>query len=169
MITSIYYSSRFKKQLDLLLKADKKGVLAAKQAEAIIDEVRHNGGEIPLTVSLKRTKHGERRAQNCEKYDLGGGYRLITLLDGACLYIAFVGSHDECDLWFKQQRAMDFSKRSAHAEIVSPKERGAENSQEEAPLLKSNSEEDMYESELLNRVDDAILRHVFSGFYQERV
>jgi len=149
------------------LKSDKKGILAAKQARAIIDEVRHNGGDIPLTVSLKRTKHGERRANNCEKYDLGGGYRLITLRDGTYLYVAFVGSHDECDLWFKLQRDMDFSKGSAHVEIVPPKEKGAENSQEETPLLQTNLEEDMYESELLNRVDDAILRHVFSGFYQE--
>ena len=149
------------------MKSDKKGILAAKQAEAIIDKVRHNGGDIPLTVSLKRTKHGERRVHNCEKYDLGGGYRLITLRDGACLYIAFVGSHDECDLWFRLQRDMDFSKGAAHVEIVPPRERGAENSQEEAPLSQTNSEEDMYERELLNRVDDATLCSVFSGFYRE--
>lgn len=149
------------------MKSDKKGILAAKKAEAIIDEVRHNGGDIPLKVVLKRTKHGERRIQNCEKYDLGGGYRLITLLDGTCLYIAFVGIHDEVDLWFKKQRDMDFSRGLTHAEMVPPKERGAENSQEEAPLPKTNPEEDMYESELLNRVDDATLRSVFSGFYRE--
>lgn len=149
------------------MKSDKKGVLAAKQAKAIIDEMRHNGGDIPLTVSLKRTKHGERRAHNCEKYDLGGGYRLITLRDGACLYVAFVGSHDECDLWFKLQRDMGFPKGSAHVEIVPPKERGVEVSQEETLLSQANPEEDMYESELLKRVDDATLRRVFSGFCQE--
>ena len=168
MITSIYYSSRFKKQLHSLLKSDKKGILAVQRAEAIIDEVRHNGGDIPLTVILKRTKHGERRAQNCEKYDLGGGYRLITLRDGTCLYIAFVGTHDECDLWFKKQRDINLNGSSGLVEIVPPKEKEAESRQEEAPFPKTNPEEDMYESELLNRVDDATLRSVFSGFYQAR-
>lgn len=151
------------------MKADKKGILAAQQAEAIIDEVRHNGGDIPLTVSLKRTKHGERRAQNCEKYDLGGGYRLITLLDGACLYIAFVGTHDEVDLWFKKQRGIGLNSSLGLVEIVPPKDRETENRQEEAAFSKINPEEDMYERELLNRVDDATLRHVFSGFYQGHI
>lgn len=167
MITSIYCSSRFKKQLDLLLKSDKKGILAAQRAEAIVDEVRHNGGGIPLAVSLKRTKHGEKRAHNCEKYDLGGGYRLITLRDGTCLYVAFVGTHDECDLWFKQQRDMDFSRGSTHAEIVSRREDAPAKEERAFAVSPSKSEEDVYERELLSRVDDATLRSVFSGFYRQ--
>ncbi len=147
------------------MKSDKKGTMAAQQAESILEQVRQTGGEIPLAVSMKRTKHGERRAQNCEKYDLGGGYRLITLRDGACLYVAFVGTHDECDLWFKQ-RAVDFSRTSYFAEIISPRE-DAPAVEDDASVESLQSEEDVYERELLRQVDDATLNIVFSGFYHE--
>ena len=84
------------------------------------------------------------------------------------MYIAFVGTHDECDLWFKKQRDINLNGSSDLVEIIPPKERGAEIRQEEAPFAKTNPDEEVYESELLGRVDDATLRKVFSGFYQAR-
>ena len=163
MITAIYYSSRFKKQLDLLLKADKVGMQAAQKAEDIIDEVRRNGGHIPQAVNLKRTKHGERRVQNCNKYDLGAGYRLITLRDGPCLYVAFVGTHDECDLWFKKQRDNIPRSPSLLVEVLPNTNQEMESSKEKSPFPPIQYSEDEYESELLSRIDDATLRAVFSG------
>ena len=48
------------------------------------------------------TKYGEKRIKNCRKYDLGCGYRLITLQRGETVFIPFLGSHDECQRWLEK-------------------------------------------------------------------
>jgi mRNA-degrading endonuclease RelE of RelBE toxin-antitoxin system len=81
MLQYIHFSQRFIKQLHSLEKSDRKGILAAGQAGMIIAHFRDCGGETEET-RIKRTRHGESRLKNCRKYDLGGGYRLITLREG---------------------------------------------------------------------------------------
>lgn len=81
MLQSIHFSQRFIKQLQALGKSDRKGILAAGQTELIIAHFRNYGVETG-EIRSKRTRHGESRLKNCRKYDLGGGYRLITLQEG---------------------------------------------------------------------------------------
>lgn len=150
--------------MQLLRKSDQKGVMAAKQTDLILKTMRDNGGNIPLSVSLKRTKNGERRITKCEKYDLGSGYRLITLRDGASLYVTFIGTHDECDLWFKKRRALDHKDASiSYVESISSQEASAS----EPDIISSDESEDGYEKELFSRIDHETLKTVFSGLYQE--
>lgn len=56
-------------------------------------------GESRPFRDLKLTKHGESRIRGCRKYDLGDGYRLITVIDGIYCLFCFVGKHDDCDKW----------------------------------------------------------------------
>jgi len=52
--------------------------------------------------SLPRTKHGETRIPDLEKYDLPDAYRLVVqLVDGVAKTRAFlfVGSHADADRW----------------------------------------------------------------------
>jgi len=54
-----------------------------------------------MEVPGSYTKYGEKRIKNCRKYDLGCGYRLITLQRGAKVFIPFLGTHDECQRWLQ--------------------------------------------------------------------
>ena len=166
MFTSIHYSSRFKKQLQSLSKADKKAVLAARKAEEILEQLRKNGGKIPVAVHLKRTKNGEHRAAKCEKYDLGAGYRLITFREDPSLFVAFIGSHDECDLWFKTQKEIYTQNTSGDIENISAGCKPEDvNGGEISGVV---AEEDIYEQQLLRKIDDTILGTIFKGLYQTR-
>lgn len=73
-------------------------------------------------ISLPRTKHGESRLPNVEKYDLSDGFRLVVqLIDGIkkTRVFLFVGDHDESQRWLdvhknyqwvqgRNDRALDF-------------------------------------------------------------
>ncbi len=50
------------------------------------------------------TKNGEARIKGCRKYDLGAGYRLVTLKRGNDLYLLYAGTHDECGRWVENNR-----------------------------------------------------------------
>ncbi|MEO8360468.1 MAG: 3'-5' exonuclease [Vicinamibacteria bacterium] len=57
--------------------------------------------------SIPRTKHGESRIPNVEKYDVTDGYRLVVqLVDGTAKTRAFLfaGSHDDSDRWLDSHR-----------------------------------------------------------------
>ena len=85
----------------LLRRAGKKAAIAEKKAEKIIDKLIK--GSIPEYLSsLTRTR--EYRIENCIKYDLGNGYRLITCKHGDRLFILFVGTHDECHRWLENNK-----------------------------------------------------------------
>ena len=73
-------------------------------------------------ISLPRTKHGESRLPNVEKYDLSDGFRLVVqLIDGVekTRVFLFVGTHDDTQRWLdvhknyrwvqgRNDRALDF-------------------------------------------------------------
>ena len=48
---------------------------------------------------LEVTNHGERRIKSCVKYDLGNGYRLITVQTEKVVAFCFVGDHEESTRW----------------------------------------------------------------------
>jgi superfamily I DNA/RNA helicase len=60
-------------------------------------------GEVKLTP----TRHGESRAK-VDKYDLGGGYRLITKRAAETMMFLFVGTHDKADRWLDRHRNYEF-------------------------------------------------------------
>jgi hypothetical protein len=56
--------------------------------------------------TYKTTKHGETRIKNCVKYELGDGYRLITVQSNRIIWLLFCGSHDECDKWLDKNSGL---------------------------------------------------------------
>ncbi|MEK6289022.1 MAG: 3'-5' exonuclease [Acidobacteriota bacterium] len=101
MAFTVIYTKPFNRCLrDLLSQGHKKIVQAVRAA---CTEAGMNG-EIR---SLPRTKHGETRISNVEKYDLSDGHRLVVqLVDGAAKIRAFLfcGSHDDTDRWLDSHR-----------------------------------------------------------------
>lgn len=58
--------------------------------------------------------------RNCLKFDLGCGYRLITLRKEDCIHITYIGTHDECDRWLvnkKRQQPILWKSRSVTIEV----------------------------------------------------
>jgi len=72
-------------------------------------------GEIRQGLALgernvcQTTDHGESRIKNCIKYDLGNGYRLVTVDFGEVVMLCYAGAHDEVDHWLGANRGQSFT------------------------------------------------------------
>jgi mRNA-degrading endonuclease RelE of RelBE toxin-antitoxin system len=167
MLQNIHFSQRFIKQIQALGKSDRKGILAAGQAEAIITSFRNYGAETEET-RIKLTRHGESRLKNSRKYDLGGGYRLITLREGGQLLFACVGSHDDTDLWLERNRGTTIGAelQLGPCETIRLCDRPGDGGPCQSETVRSESDAiDHYETDLLRRIDEKTLRQIFSSFY----
>ncbi|MFO7911060.1 MAG: hypothetical protein R6V15_02745 [Desulfotignum sp.] len=157
MTKRLYVHPKVEKALDQMKTLDNAPKVAAERAEAIINALK-NGTIMARAGRLSKTK--DARIRKLFKYDLGKGFRLISLKDKSSLYILFVGSHDQCDTWLDTN-----SKGKPHqTEVamfcyeVSQKKQGHKRA---APPSFSDLEED-----LCNRmppVSQKDLREVFSG------
>jgi hypothetical protein len=102
MIERIHLDPKLEKILAVLRKCGRRERLVADRVEAIIAEVKR--GQLPPEEVASFTRNGEGRIRGCRKYDLGAGYRLITLKQGEDLYLLFAGTHDECGRWVENNR-----------------------------------------------------------------
>jgi len=73
----------------------------AQKTTRIIESLRSGAVRHHMDALGSYTKYGEKRLKNCRKYDLGCGYRLITLQRGGKVFITFLGTHDECQRWLE--------------------------------------------------------------------
>lgn len=156
------------KNLKAMRRAGKKGELAATQCESLLDLIRREG-LLADAVYSKRTKNGEYRISNCTKYNLGNGYRLVTIKVGQNLFVPFAGGHDETDLWLEHHRYDEYyADDPAYLDEDSctdyqPKVEETEDVESEELL-----ELDSYEEQLLAKVDTTILKSVFQGLFQKQ-
>ena len=61
---------------------------------------------------MKLTNHGESRIRHCIKYDLGDGYRLVTIQHEKICAFCYVGDHDDTQKWVKSNSGLMLSKDS---------------------------------------------------------
>jgi hypothetical protein len=153
-------------QIEELNRAGKKGRIAAATCLEILEQIRKDGltGEL---LFIKRTKKGEARVDKCVKYDLGNGYRLITILCKDHLFIPFAGTHDKADLWLEHNRLDNIYKKK---ELYMVEKINYEQQQFESVCETSMETSfcDEYEEGLLERIDDDTLRQVFRGLVEQR-
>ena len=155
-MTTLYLSPFAEKQIEELQLSSRKGRLAL-EVYASICEVLQKGEDL----FSKRTKHGENRISGCVKYDLGGGYRLVTIRRKGAVYLVCVGSHDEVDIWLERNRSWEpFSSSKVVAHVVE--------TQHSTHELENEREHDLYEENLLERIDEDILRYVFAGLFTSK-
>jgi superfamily I DNA/RNA helicase len=147
-----------------LLKHGKKGKDATVKVRAAQSEAATEGA----ITSINRTKNGETRLDNVEKYDLGGGYRLVVQLVEENLKtraFLFAGDHDDTQEWLdnhkdykwiknNKDQSLDYvqisEKDPEKTKIVNPEVDSAE-SLRELPLLRHLKITDW---ELLNLTED---------------
>ncbi|MGD9972364.1 MAG: hypothetical protein AB7S77_04830 [Desulfatirhabdiaceae bacterium] len=156
MIRFIHRDPQFEKQLDALRKAGKKGLIAVREAEKIIQRLIH--GRRQFFSLNDATKRGELRMSGCIKYDLGTGYRMVTIRRSDMLHISFVGTHDECDRWLESRKRLKpvfLKNRSAPIPIEIDESDFAGEAIEMDALT--------CEDEPFEPVDEKYLRLIFSG------
>ena len=86
----------------------------ADKVKVIITDISHKF-ENPFE-NLPITNHGENRLDGGIKYDLGGGYRLITQQKKICVLIYF-GDHEDVEKFLRYRRGYDFCYDPKNQEI----------------------------------------------------
>ena len=158
MITTLYLDAKLDKQLQALSRSDKKAAQAAGRAHEIVAKLQ--AGSLLLADAGVTTKRGEQRIKGCIKYDLGSGYRLVTLKQGRELFLLYAGSHDGCHRWLENNRELslaDVRRRSRRLMVDQPRTPAECNAADNKPM--DWKETDHFSQEL----DDRQLRTLFSG------
>ncbi len=106
----IHQTPQFKKKLDSLIKAGGEPAGAAQRACEVIQAIDTDDGE-RIEDFVRLTRFGERRIKKCRKYDLGGGYRLISIQKGSTVILLHIGTHDDADRWLERNRGLELDDR----------------------------------------------------------
>jgi hypothetical protein len=160
----IWLSPKVIERIADLRKAGTTGVLLADKAEEILSRLK--SGE-PWQTDRKiapRTAHGEKRIRKCVKYDLGWGFRLITILRRDCLFICYLGPHDECDRWLADNsriKEVDFGRSALYQVVPQPTREDVSNLEEPFDEL-----DDL--DKRLQELPDQTLRRIFCGLVAAR-
>ncbi|GAB6905795.1 conserved hypothetical protein [Desulfosarcina cetonica] len=160
MIDKIHLDPKLQKCLTTLKKGSARASLAADRVETIIDALK-TGGTLPGQVCAF-TRNGEARIKGCRKFDLGAGYRLVTLKQDNDLYLLFAGTHDECARWIENNR--DHLPLEMIAERSRTVRRSTRHAQATEPAPRRRDAEP--EEDWLPPLDDRDLRIVFSGLVE---
>ena len=157
------------KQYKELQRAGKKAEHAVSSFVRIVDSLRRGEAQDEFLCN-KRTKNGELRLRHCIKYDLGGGYRMVTVRNDQHLFVLFIGTHDETDQWLENHRDDIFSPDDAsfsRESIGQPRSQGPDTVELQDERF-STSNIDTYERELMARLDESLLRAIFQGLYSKQ-
>jgi hypothetical protein len=160
MELTVRISATVSKRLKTLRRGDGNALQAAEHARSIIKQVLE-GVFTPKQIG-RLTKYGEARIPNCVKFDLVRGYRLVAVLGKQEIYFLFVGSHDECDHWIRNNAGLEFpaggsTTGSSRVLVAEDDARPSLDAQEE------ETEADDYDASLLSGLTDRDLRIIFSG------
>jgi mRNA-degrading endonuclease YafQ of YafQ-DinJ toxin-antitoxin module len=154
----IHRKTQFNRLLSNLRKAGGRAALAAERVAQIMESLASRNRLSPSKVQ-KHTRYGEARIEGCRKFDLGGGYRLVYLKKGANLYFTYIGTHDDCDLWIKNNRGLE-PETDTGASWVNAQDKNQEAGCIEVQTTKPAPD---YDDLLMEKIDERILRRVFQG------
>ena len=148
----IYRPKHFGKLLNELERAGGKALLAAVKAREIMEKLARSEDIEELN------SRSEARIDRCGKFDLGAGYRLVYVRKKKGLIFLYIGAHDDCDVWIKNNRRID-PKECKKIEV--------EDSRDRPTILEDEPD---YDEIIMSKLDDKILRRIFRGLcgYQER-
>ncbi len=161
MELNVRISPNVSKRLKALQRGGGKAALAAEHAWAIINQVLE-GISSPKRIG-RLTRYGDARIPNCIKFDLVGGYRLIAVMGKRDIGFVFVGSHDECDHWIKNNAGWEAP--AERIPILSRARRGKDETEPPCQLRgqEEGMEADDHDAELFNDLSDRDLRKIFCG------
>lgn len=107
------------KGLRTLRKKGGRACHVADHVESIIHEVIATGGQKCSRDLGRATRNGEARIKNALKFDLVNGYRLIAVRQEEVFAFLFVGTHDECDRWVRNNTGLNEPTLKRRSEVIS--------------------------------------------------
>ncbi|MFZ5568993.1 MAG: hypothetical protein ACOZF0_01220 [Thermodesulfobacteriota bacterium] len=150
---------KFRKRLEVIRKNGKKAQIAAQKVDEIIERLCHQGVMFDEVGTV--TKYGEQRLKNCVKYDLGNGYRLITVKHNREIFVLYVGTHDECHRWVENNRELRLELVRPRCEVIGV-ERPADPPVGEVEIGdECDAEDDL--TQRIENLSDRELRMIFCG------
>lgn len=158
----IHQTRNLIKQCDALRKGGKKERDILLRAETIMTRLQHN--PLDEKAECRRTYNGEFRLKDCRKYNLSCGFRLIGLKRTDRLIFSYIGSHDDCQRWIENNRSYLDEIDSVPLSLDFGKQAEPDSSKE---CIKKHQNEDEYEEQLMELLDDYMLREVFPAFSRE--
>lgn len=160
MAAIIYDPVQFTKKLEKMHLAGGKAGVAARQAEELIQELA-GSDHLDQKLSGKLTKNGEARMENCCKFHLVSGHRLVMVRKDGYFVVLFLGTHDETDNWIKNNAGskLDLSR----GEIVPCPGRPAAAMPEDSAGDLACSDDDFYDKPLHETIDQQTIREIFRG------
>ena len=154
----LYVSKKVENSIEVLSRTGKTGKNLAEKAKKVIDSLVSGTAQHPNNINVTFTKYGEKRIKNCYKYDLGCGYRLITVQRGETVFIPFLGTHDNCQRWLEANSQLkDFAIGAGRKISISEKK------QEKVTSEGNHCEDKITDDGFLRNLTDKELRLVFSG------
>ncbi len=160
-VLHVYQDANITRQIRTLLKGGANAASAARHAQTIIDRFI-DGGICDPKLMGRLTHYGEARIRNCVKFDLVRGYRLIGILLDEGIAFVYVGSHDECDHWIRNNAGLEPILDKKRNKVAKVNIRDAVKTSAESQSRIDPSEPD-YDEMLLKDLTDQDLRKIFSG------
>ena len=157
MILSVSINPKLRKRLTELRKQGGASSFAAKKADDLINRLLLRGRDCSHEIG-RLTKNGELRIRQCKKYDLGNGFRLICLRQGHHFIFLTIGTHEECHRWLERNKGLRYEMDESHQYVFITKE-----VPEPSVPVKAIDPADAYEDQLLQKIDDKMLRKIFCG------
>ena len=164
MMRYLYISSKVQNRIEKLKKTGRAGTGLARKVTSIIQSLSEGMERHHMTAINNYTKYGEKRIKNCRKFDLSGGYRLITLQRGLDIYIPFLGTHDECQRWLKKNSRMKSINMGQKTSLAFPRKPVSLNSESKCI---SGSIDKNSPDKLTENLSDQDLRFIFSGLVSD--
>ena len=163
----VYQDANLTKQLKALLKGGANAAPAARHAQAIIDRFVERGDFDPRLMG-RLTRYGDSRIDNCVKFDLVRGYRLVAALLDRGIAFLYVGSHDQCDHWLKNNTGLEPVLCKKRNRVFTARQSGAVGMAKEGESEVDAAEPD-YDETLLRNITERDLREIFRGLCKKKI
>ena len=157
----LYVSKKVEDSIKALERTGKAGKDLAHKAKSVIEGLASGTDQRSKDIHVTFTKYGEKRIKNCQKYDLGCGYRLITVQRGETVFIPFLGTHDNCHRWLENNSRLKNFTYDTGRKISMDVEKKGKAVREEIDCVTVMSDDDLF-----RQLTDKELRLVFSGLIQ---
>src|ERR1035437_10185385 len=91
----------YRRNLEQFLRSGGDHSIAARKACELESKLR-----LGIDVRSQTTDHGETRIKNCAKYDLGNGYRLVTVQQRDIIVFIYIGNHASTQSWLDKNAGL---------------------------------------------------------------
>ncbi len=157
MIKQIHVHQKVKKEIKLTAPYDNASGNAAVKAENIIQSLQK--GIPPARAGLLSRKK-DLRIKNLYKFNLGRGYRLISIKEKDKVFVLFFGTHDQCDRWLDDNR-----KKNPHQKPLPTVSYAVEHVEDRKRPITSpqHSDETLKQYDDPHQISQKELRRIFCG------